>query len=191
MAYGLRLSWIAPSWTKVENSSRTSQVISKGKKDNQVLKGGDPREAGEPAICHTPQVLPRLRPPLINIVKRRGAGGVSRSSALLTTDAPTTNLLASDPQLDCCKGRKNELQVTIRKYVAKHVGSLLWQLKSNFGCSSFTVTLTTMGNMSYDNPLIKPPLKTVTGTGNDPKVNSLAAQRTPRKYIVEVEDAEP
>ena len=32
-----------------------------------------------------------------------------------------------------------------------------------------TVTVTTMGNRSYNSPLSKAPLRTVTGRGNDPR----------------------
>ena len=37
------------------------------------------------------------------------------------------------------------------------------------GSFPLTVTVTTMGNRSYNSPLNKAPLRTVTGRGNDPK----------------------
>ena len=40
-----------------------------------------------------------------------------------------------------------------------------------FGSFPLTVTVTTMGYRSYKNPLNKDPLRTVTGRGNDPRLN--------------------
>ena len=52
-----------------------------------------------------------------------------------------------------CKGRRD----SVCKQRFGYVGSF-----------PLTVTVTTMGNRSYNSPLNKAPLRTVTGRGNDP-----------------------
>ena len=42
-------------------------------------------------------------------------------------------------------------------------------LRVCIGLFPLTVIVTTRGNRSYNNPLIRPPLRTVTGWGNDPR----------------------
>ena len=46
------------------------------------------------------------------------------------------------------------------------LGSMI--LVASFGSFPLTVTVATRGSRSYNSPLIRPPIRTVTGWGNDP-----------------------
>ena len=48
------------------------------------------------------------------------------------------------------------------------------------GLFPLTVTVTTRGNRDYNSPLIRPPLRSVTGWGNDPSYPYIALNPNPK-----------